>query len=206
MNWIECKFLYEMRKKISSLFYHLECDHRIWSENKFIYKFFHKLINTGLVEFNKRSCSRTLIFWKNRTFNCSNLFKSLFSSFKSIFTYYLEILMENKRESDSFIMDFYQMRIFLNIDIWSQFSQEDALIQYYLVENPTRISNILWDEDQSFLELLSYFSETSKRFSEVIYFSAVKIMCGQLFYFLLCKLSVIQFSRIDTLRHWSCVV
>ena len=173
---------------------------------KFIYKFFHKLINTDLVQFNKRSCSRTLIFWKNRTFNCSNLFKSLFSSFKSIFTYYLEILMENKRESDSFIMDFYQMRIFLNIDIWSQFSQEDALIQYYLVENPTRISNILWDEDQSFLELLSYFSETSKRFSEVIYFSAVKIMCGQLFYFLLCKLSVIQFSRIDTLRHWSCVV
>ena len=84
------------------------------------------------------------------------------------------------------------MRIFSNIDIWSQFSQEDALIQYYLVENPTRISNILWDEDQSFLELLSYFSETSKRFSEVIYFSAVKIMCGQLFYFLLCKVSVIQ--------------
>ena len=108
--------------------------------------------------------------------------------------------MERERDSDSFIMSFYQMRIFLNIDIWSQFSQEDALIQYYLVENPTRISNILWDEDQSFLELLSYFSETSKRFSEVIYFSAVKIMCGQFFYFLLCKVSVIQFS--DCIKDW----
>ena len=48
MNWIECKFLYEMRKKISSLFYHLECDHKIWSENKFIWKVKKN------VEYNKR--------------------------------------------------------------------------------------------------------------------------------------------------------